>query len=141
MLEFGTYGYIAKQDLDRANKLQDIDYGAAILFAHQSVEKILKHYLNNYYFNPDVKGLLQIHKLKILYKRIQELNLDEYEVELQSLSDYYFDGRYPGLGFYEPDKEETIKLVEVANIVFEKVINLLNKKEKEIVKTKNFKIN
>lgn len=135
---YGSYGYIAKKDLDAAVSFITINCNASVQYSQQALEKLLKEYITQRYFNSDVKELLKSHKLKLLYTKAGLLELSKYECELQTLSDYYFDGRYPGINYKEPTKEEALKLLKAVENSFEIIYNKLRNPSEEMDETSHF---
>jgi HEPN domain-containing protein len=123
MAEIGSFLYIAKKDLNRANLMHDAqDYSAAGRFCEQSVEKCLKSYIEQYGKNSDYK-LMQLHKPRRLYERCVELGLPEFSDKdisiLSKLADYYYDTNYPGNSFFELTKEQSAEALSLAEKVYD----------------------
>lgn len=62
----GTYGAIAKRDLEDMEFLKSTIPHLAALSAHHSIESILKHYISEYYIGLDKSGILKSHHLNSL---------------------------------------------------------------------------
>lgn len=87
---------------------------------------MLKHYIQLTYFKPDIKDILHTHKLHILLNKSGITELQQYKSEIMDLSNYYFDGRYPGIGYQEIDMNDACDLFEATKdivAVVEKKIN------------------
>ena len=103
---FGSYGYIAKKNLNSAERILGIDADIVLYCSHQAVEKILKENLQRTYFQPDVLKLLQTHKLYVLVRKSRIAELSSFSVAIAGLDNYYVDGRYPGVGYADATNEE-----------------------------------
>lgn len=111
---FGSYGYIAKRNLKSAERNLGLDADLVIYSSQQAVEKMLKQYVQLHYFAEDAESVLHTHKLYILMRKSGIKELQEFKSVFDDLSRYYFDGRYPGLGYEEPTMEEAERLFHLA---------------------------
>ncbi|RKI42923.1 hypothetical protein D7V86_00015 [bacterium D16-51] len=74
----------------------------------QVCEKFLKHLVRLYVFDSDVDKVLKSHKLITLIFRMERavgISLNVNRDMLRFLSDFYFDGRHPGVDFIVADRE------------------------------------
>jgi HEPN domain-containing protein len=107
----------AREDIAVIESLYNTDpvlYASTICFhAQQAVEKFLKAFLvfNNVDFP-------RTHDVDFLLLECQKIDSNEFNVELESLSDFGVTIRYPD-DFYIPDKEETIQYRDVAYAIQE----------------------
>jgi len=131
--QFGTYGYIAKKNLRSAEKNLNLDADFVLYGSQQAIEKMLKHYIQLTYFKPDVKDILHTHKLHILLNKSGIVELQQYKSEIIDLSNYYFDGRYPGIGYQDIDMSDACDLFEAAK-------NIVAIIEKKIYDIENLKV-
>ncbi len=117
--KYGTYGYIAKRDLENAVKcLKSEMPNLAIFSAQQAMEKLLKHYLSETYVGIDKTDIMRSHKLSLLANKTGISGLKQYRDCLNTISNYYFDGRYPGSDYEEVSAEEAAELVGIAQDLF-----------------------
>lgn len=99
-------------------------FNGFVVQEQQVCEKLLKHLVQVYVSDPDVEKVLKSHKLYTLVTRIEKalgipLELDS--AVLRFLSDFYFDGRYPGTDFVEATREDAERGYAVTKSVKEKV--------------------
>lgn len=114
--KFSLYGYEEKE------------YNQVCSLGVQSIEKFLKAIIEVKSIGSDA-SLLKTHNLKILIKEVNSVVQDFMpDVSgIYQISSYYFDVRYPGDNFYEPDKQDAILVTETAYEVYQKVCKVLNK--------------
>lgn len=124
MAKIGSYLYLARKDLQSAYQISEIgDTGLFSRLCEQACEKAFKHFIHQKGVHED-QALLFIHKPYRLYKRCAELGLglelskDELLV-LKTLDDYYFDTNYPGNSWFEPEREDVLEALGVADRVIE----------------------
>lgn len=121
MDKIGSYSYLAKKDAIRAQQMYDLgDYSACGKFCEQSVEKILKSFLE-VNGNASDQPLMTLHKPKRLYDRCCELGLDTKDLILSAklaiFSDYYYDTNYPGNAYFELDEEQAKEALSIMDTV------------------------
>ena len=116
--------YRAKEDIAVIDNLFITDpafYSSTICFhAQQAVEKYLKAFL--VYHNVDFP---RTHDVDFLLIECKKIDSKDFDVDLDSLSDFGVNIRYPD-DFYVPDKDETILYREIAHSIkkiVEKKIN------------------
>ena len=128
MFKRGSYGAIALRDLGGAKlMLQNDRYNDAVLFAQQSLEKILKEYVQQ---NADaVKdvSVLHSHKLLRILQATGDEDLQVYRHVLSSITDCYYDSRYPGLDYTDYTLEEATHYCQVAEEVVSAIVSKLSK--------------
>lgn len=112
--KFGSYGYIAMKNLKSAERNLEIDADVVVYNSQQAVEKILKEYIKATYFNADIESILHTHKLHLLVKKSGIDELSDFKSDIADLSNYYFDGRYPGIGYEEVTQEDALRLFNAA---------------------------
>lgn len=112
--KFGSYGYIAMKNLKSAERNLEIDADVVVYNSQQAVEKILKEYIKATYFSADIESLLHTHKLHLLVKKSGIDKLSGFKSDIADLSNYYFDGRYPGIGYEEVTQEDALRLFNAA---------------------------
>lgn len=123
-----TYGAIAHRDLEAARLTVENLPFVSVFNSQQACEKILKHYLQLKLPKSDLQSdLLHSHKLRRLAHAAQISELDSYREILLLLQDYYFDGRYPGSDYVEPDAKIAQELYEGAQKVVEIVDGAIEK--------------
>lgn len=132
--KYGSYGYIAQKDLNRAYKSLDMNEPSlSALCAQQAVEKILKHYIAVKSLDRSDKDLLKSHNNRRLATACK---LDDLGPLINGLKDFdsvYFDTRYPGESYYEVDAVNARKLLDLTRAVFEVVVdNLYGVKDESI---------
>jgi HEPN domain-containing protein len=121
MAEVGSYLYIAKKDLRRAELMhKEEDYCASGRFSEQAVEKCFKAYIEKKGTADDYK-LMALHKPWRLYDRCcalgyPELSADEENV-LHKLADYYYDTNYPGNAYFELTHGQSYEALQLAETV------------------------
>ena len=98
----GTYGAIAKRDLEDMEFLKSTIPHLAALSAHHSIESILKHYISEYYIGLDKSDILKSHHLNSLSNKSSISALSLYSDTLDILTDFYDRSRYPNPNYYEP---------------------------------------
>lgn len=112
-----SYYDVAKDDLLYLEYSMKMIDGAPvfnnILVQEQQVcEKMLKELVRRFVFTENVESVLKSHKLMTLVNTIQNetgWRLDVRADELRFLSDFYFDGRYPGIDYLSATKEDAIR--------------------------------
>lgn len=112
-----SYYDVAKDDLLYLEYSMKMIDGAPvfnnILVQEQQVcEKMLKELVRRFVFTENVESVLKSHKLITLVNAIQNetgWRLDVRADELRFLSDFYFDGRNPGIDYLSATKEDAIR--------------------------------
>ena len=103
-------------------------------FCQQSVEKRLKHFIEQHGTVDDVR-LLQLHSLVKLYYKVCEISgcgIDRIiRGELHQLTTYYFDTNYPAEENIELTEEMAIEAIEIAVKVNSWVDSLLARHKTE----------
>ena len=121
----------AKRNLDTSKLLFDANHYTDIIGVElqQALEKLLKSLLayNN-------KPILKTHKLLELIGNIDELDFDLTEIRtLETATNYYRVDRYPNPNYFLPTKEEIKEVLEFTEKLFDKVCNILDIDEKEVM--------
>lgn len=96
----GTYGYIAKKDLETSFGNITTFPNACALYAQQAVEKMLKQYIKEVSQSTD-SSLLHSHNLKRLAKFANIGALNASMLNLYELTDAYYNTRYPGDDYFD----------------------------------------
>lgn len=109
----GSYGYIAKKNIDTAIDNAQKHPSAAGVYAQQAVETMLKQYLKEVLACTDAQ-LLHTHNLRKLTRAAKIDALEQYMQGMWELTDAYFNTRYPGEDFCELTTEDAVKLCTVA---------------------------
>jgi HEPN domain-containing protein len=121
MAEVGSYLYIARKDLRRAELMHgEHDYCAAGRFSEQAVEKCFKAFIEKNGKADDYK-LMALHKPWRLYDRccnlgFPELSGDEENI-LHKLADYYYDTNYPGNAYFELTHAQSQEALDLARTI------------------------
>ena len=123
---YGSYGYIAMLDFNTAEKFVSVEPRVSVQYMQQAVEKILKHYLTLTYTGNSKEDVLHAHKLVFLGSQSNLPALKPYRGTLALLSQYYFDGRYPGIDYMEPTTEEAEELIEDVKQIFKIVLSAIS---------------
>ena len=116
------YYHIAMNDYEYLNAVKHFPfYNQHCISCQQICEKLMKHIVTLGNFDEDKERLLKTHSLRTLYRGIKgtvpEINLQE--ESLASLTDYYFDVKYPGNDFFNATKED----FEKAYLTMQSVVN------------------
>ena len=123
---YGSYGYIAVLDFNTAEKFASIEPRVSVQYMQQAIEKILKHYLTLTYTGTSKEDVLHAHKLIFLASQSNLPALKPYRGTLALLSQYYFDGRYPGIDYMEPTLEDAEDLLKEVKQIFNIVLSAIN---------------
>lgn len=124
--KYGTYGAIAKKDLGYMEQLKDSIPQIAAQSAQQAIEKILKHYINETYTGLDKSDVLKVHKLILLANKANIPELMNYRSTLRTLTDFYFEGRYPGIDYFEPSVDDLNLVIQDVRDIFQIVENYIS---------------
>lgn len=124
---YGSYGYIACRDLQKAKAMLTTFPDGSVTFSQQATEKILKHWINETMHTEEVESLLKSHKLVRLLSCTTPELLARYRGELSELTSYYLDSRYPGINYTEASEEEAKRFYDCAKQLIEDIIQLMNK--------------
>lgn len=116
-MDYSSYYDVASNDLAYLDfimgKIERMpEYNNVVMHEQQVCEKYLRHLVRLYVFDDDVDKVLKSHKLNTLVGRIEKAvgySLDVDSNMLRFLSDFYFDGRYPGVDFIVATKEDAQK--------------------------------
>lgn len=119
----GTYGVIAKRNLEDMEFLKSTIPHLAALSAHHSIESILKHYINEYYIGLDKTDILKSHNLNSLSNKSNISALLLYSDTLDILNDFYDRSRYPNPNYYEPTTSDLEPLLQDIYTIFQIVEN------------------
>ena len=113
-----SYLDIAQNDLEYLESVLQTGstfYNQLAVQCQQVAEKYLKGYLDKWMVDEDVSDLLRKHNMKKIAATLNEkeprLQLDT--IGLAYLTDFYYDGRYPGDDFYTVSKEEFEKCLSI----------------------------
>ena len=137
---YGSYGYIAYHDLRNAELLSQHErWNASAVFIQQSIEKYLKHYINEKSPNGATPDDLRGHKLGKLLKVSGISQLVDLRCALGEISDCYLFARQPGEDYTEYEESDVLYYLKTAHTVekymlsvfFEKVEN----KQKQYART------
>ncbi len=112
-------------------------FNILVVQAQQIVEKYLKHLVQTYVFTEDVNKILKSHKLITLYYALQKQGIDmDFDAnDLRYLSEFYFDGRYPGTDYLVATVEDAKKgllIAEQAKIETDRILAVTLRKTSEI---------
>jgi HEPN domain-containing protein len=123
MAEVGSYLYIARKDLRRAELMHgEADYCASGRFSEQAVEKCFKAFIEQKGNAGDYK-LMALHKPWRLYDRCVTMGFPELadaeENVLHKLADYYYDTNYPGNAYFELTHAQSLEALELARAIAE----------------------
>ena len=121
--KYGTYGAIAKRDLENMEFLKSTKPHLAALSAHHSIEYILKHFINEYYIGLDKSDILKSHHLNSLSNKSSISALLSYSDTLEILTDFYDRSRYPNPNYYEPTIDDLEPLLQDIYNIFQIVEN------------------
>lgn len=129
MVRFNSGSYLehAKRDLVTAKLAIGQSNPNSIILSQQACEKSLKDYIVTKQDIPVTSESLRTHKVRDLRKRAGIDELSKYDVEYMDLSDYYFNGRYPGDVEIEATDENAKKYYEVALDTYTTVCKLEGK--------------
>ena len=125
-----TYGGLARRCLEDMEFLKDNRLHLAVFSAQQAVERILKQYLDFYYIGVDKAGVLEDHDLIVLAQKSCILGLQEYATVMRSVSDFYSKGRYPGIDYEIPSREDVEEIVPQVREIFAIVEQAIEKAER-----------
>lgn len=125
--KYGTYGAIAKRDLENMEFLlkKKISY-LAVLSAHHSIKSILKHYISEYYIGLDKSDILKLHHLNSLSNKSGIPALSLYSDTLDILTDFYDRNRYPNPNYYESTMNDLEPLLQDIYNIFQIVENYIS---------------
>lgn len=126
-----TYGGIARRCLEDMEFLKDNRLHLAVFSAQQAVEKILKQYLDSYYIGIDKADVLGEHDFIVLAQKSCIPGLQEYETVMRSVSDFYSKGRYPGIDYETPSREDVEEIVPQVREIFAIVEQAIEKAERD----------
>ena len=130
--EYGSYGFIAQRDIQKAERLVYSDPDMALFLMQQALEKIMKQVITLFYEGNRRTDLLKTHNLKFLAAHSGVPDWKKYRDFLTYLSDFYFEGRYPGIDFDIPEPEEAENALPKAKELFSITVAFLdNNKEAE----------
>lgn len=130
----GTYGVIAKRNLEDMEFLKSTIPHLAALSAHHSIESILKHYISEYYIGLDKSDILKSHHLNSLSNKSSISALSLYSDTLDILTDFYDRSRYPNPNYYEPTMGDLEALLQDIYDIFQIVENYISNISIEKVK-------
>ena len=119
-----TYAAIAERDFRNAYlMLRESELNDAARYVSQSVEKNLKHIINEHADNDYYP--LSTHNLPVIARRVEELLGTKYSREdhawFRSLKSWYYDTNYPGDNYVELVQEELDELFAWFPLFTEKV--------------------
>lgn len=136
---YGSYGYIATRDLDKANKSINFDHEMSALSSQQSIEKICKAFISELNIGDEVERI-NLLKSNILIKLIRFTEIPtllEFVKEFREFNWIYFDTLYPGERYYEFEYNDSVLLLELANKVYEIVCTELDRRLEESIYVTN----
>jgi HEPN domain-containing protein len=122
------YYHIAMNDIEYLNAVKHLEYyNQHCISCQQICEKLLKHVIMISYLGEDKDKLLKSHSLRTLYRAIRSFiaSFQLPEMELASLTDYYFDAKYPGDDFIIANKDDFYECYSTMLKVKDAVTNLL----------------
>lgn len=113
-MDYSSYYDVALNDLSYLEfNMQEIEhmpeFNNIVMHEQQVCEKFLKHLVRIYVYDSDVEKVLKSHKLNTLVSRVERsigVSLKVNQDMLRFLSDFYFDGRYPGVDFIVADRKD-----------------------------------
>jgi len=132
--KYGTYGAIAQRHLKDMECLKSTIPHLAALSAQQSIEYILKHYINEFYIGLDKSNILKSHNLNRLSNKSNISALLPYNSILGILTDFYSRSRYPNPNYYEPTIDDLEPLLQDIYTIFKIVENHISNISIEKVK-------
>ena len=121
------YYHIAMNDIEYLNAVKHLPYYNQHCIACQQIcEKLLRHIITISYSGDEKDRILKSHSLRTIYRGIKSYipSFILPEEELASLTDFYFDAKYPGNDFFTADEDDFNKCYATVNNVVE-AINLL----------------
>lgn len=124
------YYHIAINDLEYLNAIKHLPfYNQHCVSCQQICEKLLKHIIVISYPGEEKDKLLKTHSLRTLYRAILTYitSFQLPEMELASLTDYYFDAKYPGDDFFTANEKDFNECYATMLKVKDEVTNLLTK--------------
>lgn len=132
MFKDNSYGASALRDVRGAEiLLKSGDYNLSVEHSQQAIEKILKEYLVSKNYLSSTSDMLKSHKLLRLSSACNIDKLKVYNDVLSTITDCYFDARYPGIDFELYTFEQAEKYFEVAkdiiSIVTKDLLSSVNK--------------
>lgn len=146
MMDPSSYYDVALNDLEYLKfTISNIDkapnFNMFLIQEEQICEKFLKHLVQKFVFDKNVKKILTSHKLITLVNAIRascdyDLKLDNNK--LRVLSEYYYDGRYPSIDYLIGTKEEALGYYRFTLEVLEVTRNMLGQYEIETAKMEFF---
>ena len=86
----------------------------------------MKHYINETYTGLDKSDILKVHKLILLANKTNIPELMNYRSTLRNLTDFYFEGRYPGIDYFEPTVDDLNLVVQDVRDIFQIVENYIS---------------
>lgn len=114
--DYDYFKHVLIKHLDYPN------YNNLVCIAHQIAEKALKGVIEEKCTREDYTDALRSHKLVTLARVIEkELQIDFNRKDLQYLSDFYFDARYPGTDYVRLTKEEAEEAIHILEDILNKV--------------------
>ncbi len=121
------YYSIAMNDYEYLMAVRHLPYYNQHCIASQQIaEKLLKHIVLISYSGDDKERMLKTHSLRTLYRALRsEINIHLPEAELASLTDYYFDAKYPGTDFFTATEDDFHKCYLTLETIVAEVKRLL----------------
>lgn len=130
MFKVGSYGMIALRDLRCSGILLEAEsYNDSVVYSQQAIEKILKHYIHAGYAGGVDAATLKSHKLLLLLRASGINELEPYRDVVSTITDCYFDARYPGIDYTEYTRADAIRY----NTVATEIVDLVTRKIQEFV--------
>ena len=127
--EYGSYGFIAQRDIEKAERLALSEPDTALFLMQQALEKMMKHIITLFYEGNRYVNLLKTRNLKFLASHSGIPGWEKYREFLSYLSDFYFEGRYPGIDFDIPSEKEAEDALPKAKEFFAMALEALERKE------------
>lgn len=126
-----NYLSIANNDYLYAKAIKDLGFNNNVGFTCvNTVEKLFKSVAE--LTVQDCSELLRSHNLRRLYRSIShEISLDIHEGDLSTMTDFYFDSRYPGDDFTEITDDDLKMCYEILEKVYTAVNNWHNSNNKK----------
>lgn len=122
------YYHIAMNDMEYLKAVKHLPYYNQHCIACQQIcEKLLKHIITISYSGEEKDRILKSHSLRTIYRGIRTYipSCVLPEEELASLTDFYFDAKYPGNDFFTANEEDFNKCYATLNKVVEAINRLL----------------
>lgn len=128
----GSYGYLAYRDLRSAELLIQYEHwNSSDVLIQQSIEKYLKHYINEKSPSGATPDDLRGHKLLKLLKVSGINRLADLRGALSEITDCYFDARYPGEDYTEYEKNDIMYYLSAAYTVEKYMLSVFFEKIEE----------